>query len=255
MIPKIIHYVWMGGKEIPEQLQGYMASWRQFMPDWDIREWTEASLSQTLFHREDNEMAWLDYMPMYVKQAYEHGKWAFVSDYVRLWALEQFGGVYLDTDVQVLKPFDTLLTDAAFIGMEESLAHLPGTCVMGCEPHCRWVKDMLNIYENIHFVSEDGSLDLTTNVQRMGEQLKQHGFIPCSQEQYIAEYGLRIYTHDYFSPITSTRVMRKTENTYSIHHFAGSWTNNKHNRLRDSWLVRETINALIQIKRKIKGID
>lgn len=242
MIPKIIHYVWMGGKEIPPQLRGYMATWRQFMPDWEIREWNEKNFS-------------IANAPIYVREAYEHGKWAFVSDYVRLWALEQFGGVYLDTDVQVLRPFEPLLNDTAFIGLEESLAHLPGTCVMGCEPHCRWVKDMLSIYETIHFILPDGSLDQTTNVQRMGEMLKTKGFVPSRREQYIADYGLRVYTHDYFSPITSTRVMRKTRNTYSIHHFAGSWTNKKHHRLCDSWIVRETINALIQIKRKLKGIE
>ena len=89
----------------------------------------------------------------------------------------------------------------------------------------------------------------------MGIKLIEKGFIPCRNEQYIDVYGLRIYTHDCFSPITSTRVMRKTKNTYCIHHFAGSWTNKRHYRLRDSWIVRETINALIQIKRKLKGID
>ena len=242
MIPKIIHYVWMGGKEIPSQLRGYMETWKQFMPEWEIHEWNEKNFS-------------IEDAPIYVSEAYEHGKWAFVSDYVRLWALEQYGGVYFDTDVQVLRSFEPLLVDTAFIGLEESLAHLPGTCVMGCEPHCQWVKDMLALYNDIHFELPDGTLDQTTNVQRMGEMLKTKGFAARCKEQYIADYGLRVYTHDYFSPITSTRVMRKSKNTYSIHHFAGSWTNKKHNRLRDTWLVRETINALIQIKRKLKGID
>jgi hypothetical protein len=89
----------------------------------------------------------------------------------------------------------------------------------------------------------------------MGEAMKTGGFVPCREEQYLPNWGLRIYTHDYFSPITSTRVMRKTRNTYCIHHFAGSWTNKKHHHWRNSWLVREIINALIQIKRKLKGID
>ena len=242
MIPKIIHYVWMGGKEIPSQLRGYMETWKQFMPEWEIHEWNEKNFS-------------IEDAPIYVREAYEHGKWAFVSDYVRLWALERYGGVYFDTDVQVLRSFEPLLVDTAFIGLEESLAHLPGTCVMGCEPHCQWVKDMLALYNDIHFELPDGTLDQTTNVQRMGEMLKTKGFAAPRKEQYIADYGLRVYTHDYFSPITSTRVMRKSKNTYSIHHFAGSWTNKKHNRLSDTWLVRETINALIQIKRKLKGID
>lgn len=212
------------------------------MPTWKVLEWNEQNFS-------------INQAPRYVREAYEAKKWAFVSDYVRLWALEKYGGVYLDTDVQVLKSFEQLLGDMAFIGLEESLAHLPGTCVMGCEPHCPWVKDMLALFDDIPFVLPDGSYDLTTNVQRMGEALKTKGFMPCRKEQYIDEYGLHIYTHDYFSPITSIRVMRKTQNSYSIHHFAGSWTNKKHNSLRDSWLVREMVNALVQIKRKLKGIE
>ena len=212
------------------------------MPDWEIREWNEKNFS-------------IAKAPVYVREAYEHHKWAFVSDYVRLWALEQYGGVYFDTDVQVLRSFEPLLTDTAFLGLEESLAHLPGTCVMGCEPHCNWVKEMLALYDNIHFILPDGSLDQTTNVQRMGEMLKTKGFVPSRREQYITDYGLRVYTHDYFSPITSTRVMRKTRNTYSIHHFAGSWTNNNHRKLRDSRIAREMINVLVQIKRKLKGTN
>ena len=251
MIPKIIHYVWLGDKEIPEQLQQYIATWQHHMPDWEIREWNEQNFA-------------IGHAPAYVREAYLRGKWAFVSDYVRLWALEQYGGVYLDTDVQVLKSFEPLLGDIAFIGFEESHAHLPGTCVMGCEAHCLWVKAMLALYTDIHFVQPDGSQDMTTNVQRMGsvmlKELRNDGMEELKSErywkknQYVEKWGLKIYTHDYFSPITSTRVMRKTDNTYSIHHFAGSWTNNKRNRLRESWLVRETINALIQLKLKLQGM-
>lgn len=242
MIPKIIHYCWFGGKAVPDNLQRYMATWRTLMPDWEIREWNEHNFS-------------IGTAPLYVQEAYREQKWAFVSDYVRIWALNLHGGVYLDTDVEVLKSFEDLLNDVAFIGLEESLAHLPGTCVMGCEAHCNWASDMLTLYDDIRFVRKDGTLNMTTNVQRMGIKLIEKGFIPCRNEQYIDVYGLRIYTHDYFSPITSTRVMRKTKNTYCIHHFTGSWTNKRHYRLRDSWIVRETINALIQIKRKLKGID
>ncbi len=242
MIPRIIHYCWFGGNPIPEVLQKYMATWRQFMPDWEIKEWNEQTFS-------------IDSAPQYVREAYQAKKYAFVSDYVRLWVLEQYGGVYFDTDIEVLKPFDNLLNNTAFIGLEESLAHLPGTCVIGCEAHCQWVQDMLALYKNISFFKADGSWDLTTNVQRMGEAMRIGGFVPSREEQYLSNWGLRIYTHDYFSPITSTRVMRKTKNTYCIHHFAGSWTNKHHHHWRDYWLMRELINALIQIKRKLKGID
>lgn len=207
------------------------------------------------------EMGWLDYMPTYVKQAYEARKFAFVSDYVRLWALEQYGGVYVDTDVKVLKSYEPLLSDIAFIGFEESKAHLPGTCVMGCEPHCQWVRDMLEVYNGVEFVKSDGSLDLTTNVQRMGasmiRELENEGVREgkwWKDIQYIDKWGLRIYTHDYFSPITSTRVMRKTKNTYSIHYFAESWRDGKRASGWRNWTItREIINALVQIKRKLRG--
>ena len=260
MIPQIIHYIWLGGAPLPPLAERCIASWREHMPSWKIMRWDEAYLSQALSPQSREEGCLLDYMPIYVQQAYEARKFAFVSDYVRLWALEQYGGVYVDTDVMVLRSYEPLLGDTAFIGMEESLAHLPGTCVMGCEPHCQWVKDMLSLYDGISFVRPDGSLDLTTNVQRLGERMKTQGLNeltaqgdkPWNRIQYIEEWGLRIYTHDYFSPITSTRVMRKTKNTYSIHYFAESWRDGKRASGWRNWTItREIVNALVQLKRKL----
>lgn len=239
MIPKILHYIWFGYKPLTPLAEECLASWMEKMPEWEIMRWDESNFN-------------IAAAPLYVRQAYEARKFAFVSDYVRLWALEQYGGVYVDTDVKVLKSYEPLLGDTAFIGLEESKAHLPGTCVMGCEPHCKWVKDMLALYDDIEFVKPDGSLDMTTNVDRMGKYLISKGFISCRDAQFISEYGLRIYAHDYFSPITSTRVMRKTKNTYSIHYFAESWRDGKKKRGWRDWVItREAINALVQIKRFI----
>lgn len=253
MIPKRIHYCWFGNGAMPELVERCIASWHTHMPDWEFKLWNEASLSQILSHQEGGEDCWLEHMPRYVQEAYAAKKYAFVSDYVRLWALERKGGVYLDTDVEVLRPFDALLGDTAFIGLEESLTLLPGTCVMGCEAHCRWVKDMLSTYNDARFIREDGSLDMTTNVQRLGERMVHGGLQHKREIQYLPQWGLRVYTHDYFSPITSTRVMRKSKNTYCIHRFAGSWVDGKKNGLRDWWIVREMINMLVQIKRKMLG--
>jgi mannosyltransferase OCH1-like enzyme len=252
MIPKIIHYCWFGKGTMPELVQTCIASWHTYMPDWEYRLWDEASLSQTLSPLKGGEDCWLDIVPPYVKEAYEARKFAFVSDYVRLWALEREGGVYLDTDVEVLRSFDTLLNDTAFIGLEESLALLPGTCVMGCEAHCQWVQDMLSTYNNTHFLHEDGTMDMTTNVQRLGKRMVEGGLQHERKNQYLSQWGLRVYTHDYFSPITSTRVMRKSKNTYCIHRFAGSWIDGKKTGIRDRWIVRETINILVQVKRKLR---
>lgn len=244
MIPKILHYVWLGGKPLTPLAEDCLASWKAAMPEWEIKRWDETNFD-------------IAAAPAYVRQAYEARKYAFVSDYVRLWALEQYGGVYVDTDVKVLKSYEPLLNDTAFIGLEESKAHLPGTCVMGCEPHCQWVKEMLALYDGIEFVRPDGSLDLTTNVERMGvvmmkelrnEGMKENNY--WKQNQFIEEWGLRVYTHDYFSPITSTRVMRKTKNTYSIHYFAESWRDGKKKRGWRDWVItREIVNALVQVKR------
>ena len=214
------------------------------MPEWEYRRWDETNFD-------------IASAPLYVRQAYKARKFAFVSDYVRLWGLEKFGGVYMDTDVKVLKSYEPLLNDTVFIGLEESKAHLPGTCVMGCEAHCQWVRDMLALYDDISFIKPDGSLDLTTNVQRMGEvmmrglrneRLTSERY--WRENQYIEKWGLRIYTHDYFSPITSTRVIRKTKNTYSIHYFAESWRDGKRAAGWRNWVItREIVNALVQVKR------
>lgn len=211
-----------------------MLSWYEHMPAWQFMRWDESNFSMAE-------------APLYVRQAYDAHKYAFVSDYVRLWAMEQYGGVYLDTDVKVVKSFEPLLADTAFIGMEESKAQLPGTCVMGCEPHCRWVQDMLALYDGICFIREDGSLDLTTNVQRLGAQMKAAGLKP-----FIEKWGLRIYPYQYFSPITSTRVMRKTADTYAIHYYAGTWTDTpKKGKWREWTITREFVNLLVQIKRAV----
>ena len=242
------------------------------MPDWEYRLWTEASMNPILNIPTPNpslkgrgqdslnnppisrDADWLDYMPAYVREAYAAKKYAFVSDYVRLWALEREGGLYLDTDVEVLKSFEPLMNDTAFIGLEESLALLPGTCVIACEAHSHWIKDMLATYDGAHFLRDDGTLDMTTNVQRLGKRMVSGGLQHERKVQYLSQWRLRVYTHDYFSPITSTRVMRKSKNTYCIHRFAGTWVDNKKGGVRDWWIVREIINLLMHLKRFIGNL-
>lgn len=225
---------------MPELVLKCIESWKIYLPNYKMRLWTEDNFD-------------VSKAPRYVQEAYAAKRYAFVSDYVRLWALEREGGVYLDTDVEVVRSFDPLLDDIAFIGLEESLALLPGTCVMSCEAHCKWVKDMLATYENATFLKKDGSLDLTTNVQRLGAKMVEGGLLHERRIQYLPQWGLRVYTHDYFSPITSTRVMRKSKNTYCIHRFAGSWVDGKRRKgIRDWWISRELINLLVQIKRILK---
>lgn len=267
MIKKKIHYCWFGKGDMPKLVQTCIASWHTHMPDWEYKLWDEETITKTILKelsaeqnspsfwkggREGLFLNWLEYMPIYVQEAYAAKKYAFVSDYVRLWALEREGGVYLDTDVEALKSLEPLLEDTAFIGLEESLALLPGTCVMGCKAHCQWVKDMLATYDDTTFLKADGTLDMTTNVQRLGTKMVEGGLKHERNIQYIPQWGLRVYTHDYFSPITSTRVMRKSKNTYCIHRFAGSWMNSQQSTWRNLWIIREGINVLVQLKRKFR---
>jgi len=265
MIPKIIHYCWFGGKEIPANLRAYMETWSKYMPKWEIRHWSETNFS-------------IADAPLYVQQAYKTQKYAFVSDYVRLWALEQYGGVYLDTDVEVIRSFNELPEFThlcqtplcnSFIGFEESRAKTLGTNVIGCEPHCAWVKEMLAYYEQTPFIKEDGTLDMTPNSELIARLLSKYGLVRNGKEQYVKVRGERledgaerlqvrgevihVYDFHHFSPITSTRVMRKTKDTYSIHHCYGSWTSgSKKNKIQDSFVIREFVNALIQIKRLLE---
>ena len=241
MIPKVIHYCWFGRGEMPKLVRQCIESWHTYMPDWEYKLWSEDNFD-------------IASAPAYVQEAYVAKKYAFVSDYVRLWSLEQYGGLYLDTDVEVLKTFAPLMHDTVFIGLEESLALLPGTCVMACEAHCQWVKDMLATYNGAHFVGEEGALDMTTNVQRLGKRMVQGGLQHERKVQYLPQWGLRVYTHDYFSPITSTRVMRKSKNTYSIHRFSGTWVDGKKGGVRDRWIMRELVHLLVHVKRIISNL-
>lgn len=254
MIPRVIHYIWIGGAPFPPLVERCIASWHKMMPGWEFREWNELTIAEAMSAASFDEVlaAW----PPYVREALIARKYAFVSDYVRLWALEREGGVYLDTDVEIVRPYDALVEayidgrpNTAFIGFEESLAHLPGTCVMGCDAHCSWVKDMLMLYDGMHFYNPDGTLNQQTNVERMGLRMVDGGLVPNGKQQYLPQWGLMVYDHHYFSPLTSTRVMRKSKNTYSIHRFAGSWTGNKTGGIRDWIITREIINLGVQIKR------
>ncbi|MBQ4395411.1 MAG: hypothetical protein II825_08980 [Paludibacteraceae bacterium] len=192
MIPHIIHYCWFGQAPLPTLAEKCIASWKKHMPSWELKAWTEASLSlsQALSPLKGEEGCWLDYMPLYVKQAYEARKYAFVSDYVRLWALEQHGGLYLDVDFEVFRPFDELMDKyPAFAGYEGSKRHPVMQGVIASEPHGAWVTDMLQSYQCREFVRDDGSLDMTPNTSYFTDRLEAQGFVADGVEKdfYIEE--------------------------------------------------------------------
>lgn len=206
MIPKIIHYCWFGGNPLPELAQKCIASWKKYCPDYEIKEWNESNFD-------------IRACP-YVEEAYQAKKWAFVSDVARLYALVNFGGVYMDTDVEVLRPIDDLLQYEAVSGFEAK-DRIP-TGLMACVAGQPLFAELLQDYDNAHFVKEDGSYDTTTNVTRITNICLRHGLILNNTRQTV--HGLTLLPSDYLCPKNyETNIVTITENTYVIHHFDGSW--------------------------------
>lgn len=206
-IPKIIHYVWVGGKPLPPFQQKCIASWRKHLPDYEIKEWNEHN-----FNINSNK---------YCKEAYEAKKYAFVSDYIRIFVLYQYGGIYMDTDVEVIKPFpQEFLECEAFSGYEtpETIS----TGIMGCIPNQRMFKKILEFYNAVSFFEADGSCNTTTNVHTITQIAKEHGFTPDNTRKTIL--GLTLYPQSFFSPLAhDSDESCFGSNTYTIHHFSGSW--------------------------------
>lgn len=229
MIPRKIHYCWFGGNPLPELAQKCIASWKKYCPDFEIVEWNESNFDVNCCD--------------YVREAYEAKKWAFVSDYARFQILYEHGGVYFDTDVELLKPIDDLIANGGFMGVEaeKETVHMvnPGLG-LACEAGFPLFGEFLEAYHTRHFRLEDGTLNLKTIVEYTTEILEAHGMQPSADIQEVA--GVYIYPKEYFNPcdMASGRI-RTTEKTVSIHHYAASWVD-KGSRFRGK--VYQFLNRL-----------
>lgn len=240
MIPKIIHYCWFGHGEKPDLVLECIESWRQNMPDWQFMLWNEDNFD-------------VSSVP-YVREAYEARKFAFVSDYVRLVALQTVGGIYLDTDVEVFRPLDDLLTYKAFAGYEGS-KHCPiGTCIIGSEAEGQWVSEQLALYEGRPFVLADGSMDMETNTSFITRHMVANGFVCDGQEKEYED--LHVFPVEYFSPRHTTGDYIRTEHTYCDHRGLCSWSKNNAKGLK-AFILRlagpKISIRLIKLKRKLLG--
>ena len=197
-IPKVIHYCWFGKGEMPKLANKCIKSWKKYCPDYEI-----------VCHNEDNfDMT----QNRYLNEAYKAGKWAFVSDYARLKIIYDNGGIYLDTDVELIKPIDDLLLTKGFMGFDEKGIVATGLG-FGAEKGNEIVSEFLKDYDNIPFVLPDGSYDLTPCPDRNTEALKRLGMdITFLPDEYLCP--MNYYTGN----------KKITENTYSIHHYSASWT-------------------------------
>ena len=206
MIPKIIHYCWFGRGEKPELAKKCIASWKKFCPDFEIREWNEDNFDVHCCE--------------YVEEAYASKKYAFVTDYVRLYAMYTCGGIYMDTDVEVVRPLEEFLTCKAFSGFE-STRYIP-TGIMASEKGVPIIHELLDYYTDKHFLNDDGSQDTTTNCVPITNIMLSHGLELNGKLQTVAEFTF--YPSDYFCPFENeTGVLRRTNNTAAIHWFNKSW--------------------------------
>lgn len=238
MIPKIIHYCWFGRGEMPELAGKCIESWHKYMPDWTYKLWNEDNFD-------------IDSVP-YVKEAYEARKFAFVTDYVRLYALYTEGGVYMDTDVETLKSYDDLLELTAFTGYEGSKRLPPVTGTMASEPGGQWVKEQLDEYDGLHFLKGDGSLDMMTNTERISAKMRTNGFVQNGEYQVYED--MHIFPVEYFCPRQTTGEELINEKTYCDHHFMGTWNDDKSVRPLLLRLAGPKLSVfLIKLKRKILG--
>ena len=222
MIPKIIHYCWFGGKPLPTLAKKCIDSWRKYFPDYEICEWNESNFDVNIIP--------------YTAEAYKNGKYAFVSDYARFWILYHYGGVYFDTDVEVIKDMNRIIDRGNFLGKESGNGMLlptgeevtyvnPG---LGCafEKNDELLGELLALYGTMSFYKNDGNLNLKTVVSTTTELLVRHGYVSETGIQVVKKWN--IYPIDYFCPKDYfTGKLTFTDNTCSIHHFDASWKNRK----------------------------
>ncbi len=221
MIPKIIHYCWFGKNEKSGLVKQCIESWKQYLPDYQIIEWNEDNFDVNICQ--------------YTREAYEAGKWAFVSDYARLYALKTMGGIYFDTDIQVLKPLDSFLDNHAFTGFE--VRDCIVTAVLGFEKGHKLLDTLLDKYNQMSFINADGSLNMTTNVTLISGLLKEQGMQTNGKEQMVGD--LKIYPQIYFCPNNFSRIWKQpSKKSYVIHHFDCSW--------RDSGADNTTLKGRIR---------
>ena len=210
MIPKIIHYCWFGGNPLPEMALKCIDSWKKYLPDYEIKEWNETNYD-------------VRKIP-YIEQAYNAKKFAFVSDYARFDILYQFGGLYFDTDVEVIKNLQPIIEKGSFIGIEKGENILLNAGLGIASPAGTSIYDeILNSYNAERFLNKDGSFNLKTVVVRVSDIFKKHGYIEKDCLQFVE--NTTIYPSEYFCPKSfDTGIIEITDNTYCIHHYDGSWT-------------------------------
>lgn len=217
-IPKIIHYCWFGKKEIPEHLQRYIKTWKKICPDYEIIRWDESTYDVT--------------KNRYMKEAYDCGMWGFVPDYARLDIIYEYGGIYLDTDVEVCRSLDILLCNGAFLGASGLNEISLGLCFGAVRGHIL-IKQLRDYYENKSFYFGDGSVNKTPCTDYTNPVLKNNGIKIRNEYQRVG--NVVVYPSDVFAPEASYGMGKSyTENTLTVHHCESSWkSDDEKKKIRD----------------------
>lgn len=217
MIPKIIHYCWFGRNPLPKLALKCIESWKKYLPEYEIKEWNEDNFD-------------INIVP-YTQEAYTAKKYAFVSDYVRFWVLYKYGGIYFDTDVEVIKSMDEIIARGSFMGCERRIGIVdrlevnPGLG-LGAMPGLLLFEKILDMYSSMHFIDTTGKMNLKTVVQYTTESLIQAGLKNENEIQKCMD--IYIYPQEYFCPKSfENGKIYLTKNTYTIHHFAASWLSHR----------------------------
>ena len=215
MIPKIIHLCWLSGDPYPPKIAKCLSTWKKYLPDYEVMLWDTNRFDL-------NSSIW-------VRQAFEKKKYAFAADYIRFFALYNYGGIYLDSDVEVLKSFDDLLDLPYFMGAEK--AQTPEAAIMGAEKGCDWIKACLDYYQDRPFINEDGSLNIQTVPDimiRQIEKIKPVRVLSLGDSLNIRQLDMEKevleFNDAFFSPkVFDSREVEITPYTYAIHHYQNSW--------------------------------
>lgn len=225
-IPKIIHYCWFGGKKLPKSAKKCITSWKKYMPDYEIKEWNESNFDVNMI--------------TYTEQAYQKGKYAFVSDYARFYILYHEGGVYFDTDVELIAPIDDIIENGKFMGCEidggkGQTIHVAPGLGLASEPRMEIYKRVLEVYGQLFFLNADGTLNTKTVVSYITEILSEYGLKNIQGIQKVQD--ITIYPKEYFNPLeNNTGRLSITPNTRSIHWYSMTWISG-HERVR-SYITR-----------------
>lgn len=226
MIPKIIHYCWYGQNEIPEDIKYYIDIWKKYCPDYKIICWNENNTNLN-----ENK---------YLKQAYDAKKYAFVTDYMRLKVLSEYGGIYMDTDIELCKSLDEYLHHRAFIGCQDE--NVFSTGLIGAEANHPWIAKLFNHYNDLEFINNDGTYNLTPNtilITEITEKLYNWKF--KNELQHLND-DICVYPVEYFCCKNwITGKVEKSSETVAIHHYKGSWLSEEDKRRSKYHLMKKNL--------------